>query len=176
MAEHIDVEDGEKVLDIGTGCGLLAVLAAEKAGDVVTIDVNPQALRCAKFNAELNCIADKFDIILSDLFAGLKKATRFDIIICNLPYLPVEAKAKPEDWLERAWYGGRSGRQVIDKFLKNVNEHVAKGVKVFMVQSSLSNPEQSVKMFRKIGFEAEIIAKEELFFEKIVVIRAEKLS
>ena len=54
FAENLDVEKGAQVLDVGTGCGMLGILAAEKAGNVVAVDLNPYAVRCAKENAALN--------------------------------------------------------------------------------------------------------------------------
>ena len=53
FAENLDVKEGERVLDVGTGCGILGIIAAKKAGEVVAVDVNPYAVRCAKENARL---------------------------------------------------------------------------------------------------------------------------
>lgn len=175
MAEHLHAKESETVLDMGTGCGLIGILAAGKAARIVEVDVNPYALQCVKFNTKLNQVADKVDIVLSDMFSGFKTDAKFDFIVFNPPYLPVDETIIPGEWLEKAWYGGRSGREVIDRFLNDVDEHVIKGGRVLMVQSSLSNLEESVKMFKKKGFKTEVIAEKELFFEKIVVIQAEKL-
>ena len=54
FAENLDVKEGERVLDVGTGCGLLGILAAKKAWNVVAVDLNPYAIRCAKENSDLN--------------------------------------------------------------------------------------------------------------------------
>src|SRR3972149_4355762 len=51
FAENLDVKEGERVLDMGTGCGIVGVLAARKACEVVAVDVNPHAVRCARENA-----------------------------------------------------------------------------------------------------------------------------
>ncbi len=67
FAENLEVKEGDRVLDIGTGCGLLAVLAAEKACEVVAIDVNPYAVSCAKQNAKLSACS-KIAFIRADLF------------------------------------------------------------------------------------------------------------
>jgi release factor glutamine methyltransferase len=58
IAENMTVTDDDMVLDVGTGCGILAVLAAEKAERVVAVDVNPYALQCANKNAETNGVKD----------------------------------------------------------------------------------------------------------------------
>lgn len=174
LAEHLDVREGERILDVGTGCGLLGVVAAERAGSVVAADVNPHALECAKFNAKLNHVAEKVDTVLSDLFAGFNEDAKFDLVVSNPPYLPADERIRSGKWLERAWYGGRSGREVIDRFLNSVGEHLAKNGRVLMVQSTLSNTDESLRRFREMGFEADVVAKEELFFEEIVVIQAKK--
>ncbi len=48
FAENFEVKEGEQVLDLGTGCGLLGILAAKKAERVVAVDFNPFAIRCCK--------------------------------------------------------------------------------------------------------------------------------
>jgi len=53
LAENLKVEPEDFVLDMGTGCGILAVLAAKKARKVVAVDINPYAIECAKKNAVL---------------------------------------------------------------------------------------------------------------------------
>lgn len=175
IAEHLNVKEGDRVLDVGTGCGLLALIAAKKAGYVVSLDINPHALKCVKFNAKLNHVDDKIDMVLSDLLTGLKEDTQFDLIICNPPYLPVDEKIRFGEWIELAWNGGPSGREVIDRFLKSVDVHVTKGGKVLMVQSSLSKPEDSIKILREKGFKVEVKTEKELFFEKLILIEAEKI-
>ncbi len=54
FAENLEVEKGAQVLDVGTGCGILGIFAAEKAALVIAVDLNPYALRCAKENSALN--------------------------------------------------------------------------------------------------------------------------
>ena len=176
LANCLDVKKGERVLDIGTGCGLLGILAAEKAESVIATDVNPHALRCTEFNAKLNSVADKVVVVLSDIFSALGERDKFDSIIFNPPYLPMDGRVRSSGWIERAWYGGVDGREVIDRFIKNVRGHVSENGKVIMVQSSLSNPDTSLKLLRDRGFETDIVAEKELFFETLVVIRARYLQ
>lgn len=54
FAENLNLQGAETVLDVGTGCGILGILAAEKARVVLSVDLNPYAIRCAKKNAKLN--------------------------------------------------------------------------------------------------------------------------
>jgi release factor glutamine methyltransferase len=70
FAENFAVDEGERVLDMGTGSGLLAVVAAAKGGRVVAVDVNPYAVRCARNNAVLNNVRGNVAFLRSDLFAA----------------------------------------------------------------------------------------------------------
>src|SRR5687767_4579649 len=54
LVEHMDVPAGGTVLDLCTGSGVLAVFAAQKANDVIGIDINPRAIEFAKLNSQLN--------------------------------------------------------------------------------------------------------------------------
>jgi hypothetical protein len=75
----------DSALDLGTGCGIQALLAAKHAGRVVATDVNPRALAFAAFNARLNGI-DTIELRLGDAFAAVE-GERFDLILANPPYV-----------------------------------------------------------------------------------------
>ena len=60
FAENLEVERGAQVIDVGTGCGILGILAADTAAEVVAIDLNPYAVRCAKENSKLNNAATRW--------------------------------------------------------------------------------------------------------------------
>jgi len=96
--------EGTLVLDLGTGSGCLAVAAAKKCAQarVVATDASPEALECAKANAERNSVADRIEFRLGDGFQTLKSGERFDLLISNPPYIPTAEiqSLQPEvrDW------------------------------------------------------------------------------
>lgn len=75
----------ERTLDLGTGCGIQALLAAKHSGVVVATDVNPRALNFATFNARLNAV-DNVDFRQGDTF-GPVAGEQFDLIVSNPPYV-----------------------------------------------------------------------------------------
>jgi len=116
LAENMKVKESDVVLDMGTGCGILAVLAAVKAKKVVAVDINPYAIKCAKKNAEFNGVENKIEFRLGELFQPISSNETFDLIIFNPPYLP-SAPHEERSWIEKAWAGGSSGRKVVDRFI-----------------------------------------------------------
>lgn len=86
LLEHAEVHAGEEVLDMGTGSGIHAVFAAEKAGRVVATDIYPPAVENARFNADYHGVADKIDFRVGDLFGPLKADEKFDVVYFNIAY------------------------------------------------------------------------------------------
>jgi len=75
----------ERALDVGTGNGAQALLAARHAQEVVATDVNPRALAFTSLNAALNGF-DNVETRLGNLFAPVAGES-FDLITCNAPYV-----------------------------------------------------------------------------------------
>ena len=165
LAESLEVEPGEKALDVGTGTGIIALLMARKAKHVLGVDVNPIAVELAKQNAELNGITN-VEFKLSDLFGNV--SGRFDVITFNAPYLPGE----PEKPIDLALVGGETGREVIDRFIREVPDYLTENGRVYLVQSSITGIEETLERFKKASLNAEVVARRHLFFEDIVVIQA----
>jgi len=175
LAENLAVEEGDVVLDMGTGCGILGVLAAKKGGKVVAVDVNPYAVECARVNAELNGVAEKMDIRRGSLFNSIQDCEKFDVVLFNPPYLPSKA-GNQRAWIEQAWSGGPTGRNIIDKFISEAPNHLKEGGKILLVQSSLSNIGETVEKLEEAGFPVNVVAERKVAFERIFLIKAEQCS
>ena len=80
-----------------------------------------------------------------------------------------------DDEYSKAWDGGESGREVIDRFIEQAPEYLKKDGKIQLVESSFSDNEKTIEYFQKIGFKAEITANEHMFFEDITLITAKKI-
>ena len=173
LAENLSVDENDVVLDMGTGCGILGILAAKKAREVVATDLNPHAIDCAKMNAKLNKVADKMDIRLGDLFQPVKQDERFSLILFNAPYLPSNPDEE-KTWIGRSWAGGPMGRQLIDRFISEVPQYLNKNGRILLVQSSLSNFNETLQKLRETGLKARILAEKKVMFETIVLIEARR--
>jgi release factor glutamine methyltransferase len=172
FAENLHVEKGAQVLDVGTGCGILGILAAEKASQVVAVDLNPFAIRCAKKNSALNNVSCKIAFIQSSLLNAFNENAKFDFIFFNAPYLP-SVDGEEDSWMVRSWAGGINGRQVIDQFISQAPSHLKARGRILLMQSTLANAEETIRKFEKINLEASIKAERKLpFFETLTLIEA----
>jgi HemK-related putative methylase len=89
---------GERVLDVGTGSGAVAIVAAMSGAHAHAVDVNAEAVRCARINAALNRVEGRVDVHHGDLFAPVA-GQRFDLVVCNPPFF----KGSPLDARDAAW-------------------------------------------------------------------------
>ena len=175
FAMNLDVKEGEQVLDMGTGCGILGIIAAKKASEVVAVDINPYAVRCIRENAKRNNVRSKMVFIQGDLFAPLSEKAKFDVILFNVPYLPTEEN-EAHSWIGHAWAGGATGREIIDRFIPEASKHLKPTGHILLMQSTLSCVDKTLTTFKKYGLEANVIADAALpFFETIIIIKAKKL-
>lgn len=172
LADNLMIEDGSEVLDIGAGCGILSVVAAKNASRVVATDLNPHAVECAEINVKLNDLAGKIEVRHGNLFKPVKPDEKFDVIIFNPPYLPTSEEETEQGWLEKAWAGGPTGGEVIDKFLKEAPKHLKRRGKILLVQSTLSDVAKTMRLLKEGGLEPKILVEKKLDFESINLIQA----
>lgn len=168
LLENLRVERCDRVLEIGTGTGIIAIKASMNSRMVVATDINPYAIECATENI----IANKsfnIEIRKGNLFEPVK-GEKFDLILFNTPYLPTDDKEKINDELNAAWDGGVDGRMLIDRFIEGLPHYFNQGGIVQMVQSSLSDVNMTLKKLENLGFKVSVTARKKVFFEEIAVI------
>lgn len=160
-----DIRPGEKVLEVGTGSGVVSFFVKEVTG-VVATDINPIACQNARING--------VEILRTDLFSGI--CGQFDVIIFNPPYLPTSEDERLDTWLNRAFDGGPDGRDVIRQFLAGVKRILPIGGRVLTVFSSLTDIDAVAELYGQHGFSVEIVAREKVPFEVLVVFKCIRLS
>jgi release factor glutamine methyltransferase len=146
-----------KVLDMGTGSGILAETAL-KSGihkkNILAVDINPEAVK--------KLTARGIKSIHSDLFSEVKK--KFDLVVFNPPYLPQHRYDKEKDTT-----GGKKGDETIIRFLKQVNKYLKKDGAVLLLLSSLTPRKKIDKELQEQNLKKRKLAEKKLFFEKLEV-------
>jgi release factor glutamine methyltransferase len=160
LANAVEEYASKNVLDLGTGTGILGIMAAKKGCIVTFADINPVALECAKHNAKINKVSGTF--VTTDMFSNIK--SKYDTIIFNPPYLDdsTDTTINPDIALD----GGPIGRKYIDILLNTFKSHVNKNYNILLLESSINKYEMDIKHYN-----AKIIASEKVFFEELVVLR-----
>ncbi|WNY25136.1 16S rRNA (adenine(1518)-N(6)/adenine(1519)-N(6))-dimethyltransferase RsmA [Methanolapillus millepedarum] len=162
------------VLEIGCGSGFVsAYLLSEFESDpnfqLRAVDINPNAVECAKENGVSAFLSDLFEIFedLSELF---------DLIVFNPPYLPTSPDEKVSGWLNYAFDGGLSGRETINRFLKDVKKYLTPEGSFLLLISSITGFEDVTKEMEKYGFSGKIIAAEKCSFEELMIILGKNIE
>ena len=170
LAENLLIKEGQSVLEIGTGSGIVAMYASRLTDNITVTDINFDACELARKNFKANGI-ENIEILFGNLFEPVENR-KFDVILFNTPYLPTEEDEVIDSNLNYAFDGGLNGRKVIDLFLNEVKNHLNDGGIVQLIQSSFSDNDETLNMLDELGFIAEIAKKEHYFFEDIVLINA----
>jgi methylase of polypeptide subunit release factors len=123
----------ERALDVGTGSGVHALLAAQHARDVVATDVNERALAYTELNAALNGL-ENVESRLGSLFEPVAGET-FDLVTFNAPYV-----VSPERrWAYRD--GGFEADEISQRVVREAAEHLADGGFAALLVSWLASDE-----------------------------------
>jgi release factor glutamine methyltransferase len=167
FAAFIDGLDltGKRVIDVGTGTGILA-LAAARAGaeNVVAADINPNAARNANDNALSNGLSDRVVGVCSNLLAALAPRPLFDVILSS----PPKHAGEPRDLTDRGWHAGPAYRDVADLF-DQARDRLKPGGKLYVMVSSDSDLDLFGKLIDKAGFRARLAHEYSIFIESFII-------
>lgn len=151
LKENADRFKDAKVLEIGTGTGIISVYAAELgARKVVATDINERAIKCARRNAERFGYADRIEVRqvpLDDMsaYSVIGDDERFDIIISNPPYsLDLDARGN-----SAVTDRGDLGFSIV----RGLDDHLEEGGCAMLLYASLFYHLVMVKFARHEGFE-----------------------
>jgi release factor glutamine methyltransferase len=160
LLSALDVETGERALEMGCGSGLLSLHMAKAGANVTAVDVDPHALLNTEQNADQNRL--QIETVLSDLFQDVDG--QYDIIVFNPPYL----RGCGQGQEDLCWAGGDTGVEVMKEFLDGARKHLAPGGRVLLLVSSDVEPGSLASALS--GWNAWPIASKNLFFEELKVL------
>src|SRR5205085_4884835 len=112
FCRHLDVKPGERLLEIGGGLGLAAVLAARAGARVTATDIVPAAIESMRANAALNGVS--IDARLGDGWQPVADE-RFDVVCTNPPQMPTPPGRDRDDAEAAADNGGPDGWALLDR-------------------------------------------------------------
>jgi len=150
------------VLDLGTGSGLTAIMAAQRTRCVTATDINPEAVRCARINAWVNGVADRVEILEGDLFTPIGRR-RFDVIAFNPPFF----RGRPRDRLDQAW----RSVDVLERFAAEVGAHLTAQGYALVVYSSAADEAGLQQALVANGLRCRVFAQRDVINEVLTIYR-----
>lgn len=144
LAENIRVKPNETVADVGTGSGILGILAARLGGKVYATDINPDSIDAANSNAKLNNVS--IETKQGNFFAD--NTEKFDVIIGNLPQKLV-LSADGLDTGHAGIDGGDSGNKIILEFLDEAKKRMYPNSRLYILVYSLTDSDMTHKEIGK---------------------------
>lgn len=146
LVKSFRIYEGESVLDVGTGSGVIAVFACyHGAGRVLAVDVNPAAVRSAKYNAKMHGFDKIMKVKKSSLFRQIGDE-QFDVITANLPF---RNKPAPDVVARSQW---DTDFKTNTEFFQEVGKHLKPGGRIYFAQSNFGAIAEIRKLAKAAGF------------------------
>ena len=136
---------GKRFLELGSGSGIISLLAARKGALVTSSDINPLAVENTRENAVKNDL--EVTAVQSDLFKNIP-GKDFDYIVINPPYYAVE----PKNFKEMAWFCGKEF-EYFENLFPQLKEVYHPGIIILMNLSEHCNLDRIKEIAGRSGFE-----------------------
>lgn len=123
LAEIVMPVEVDRALDLGTGCGIQALLVARHAGTVVATDISARALAYAELNAQLNGVSN-IEFRLGSMFEPVA-GEAFDLIVSNPPFVITPRVEGVPEYEYRD--GGLIGDALVEQFIRAAPDFLTPG-------------------------------------------------
>jgi SAM-dependent methyltransferase len=154
-----------RALDVGTGSGIGAIFAARWGYDVVGVDSNSEAVRCARINVLLNNLEGRLEIRQGDLFAPVA-GEQFDLVLFNPPFY----RGAPADAMDQAW----RGTDVMERFAAGLDRVLRPAGETRIVLSTDGEWHAMLSALDRAGFDTRPVASKDFGNEVITVYAARR--
>lgn len=158
LADALEVEEGDTVVDVGCGSGILSIIAAKLgAGRVYGVDAAPDVVEVASANAAAHGVADRTAFFHGDLFEPLPRGIEADVVIGDVSGVP-DVIAAESGWFPTLRGGGPRGSELPIRMLEGVQDVLRRGGRFFLPTGTLQD-------------EAAILDKARTVFSKLTKVR-----
>ncbi|MGG6268984.1 carbamoyltransferase C-terminal domain-containing protein [Leptolyngbya sp. AN03gr2] len=127
----------DRVLDLCCGGGVQGLVASRYAKSVTSVDINPRAIRYARFNAQVNHIRN-IEFRLGSLYQPVKG--HFDTILANPPFVPSPSR---EMWFRD---GGDTGEDILSEIIEKSADYLVQQGRLFIVTDLVNLPAYESKL------------------------------
>lgn len=164
FVRHLAVRPGERVLEIGGGLGLAAVVMAKAGALVVATDVVPAAVDAMRANATLNGVT--LDVRAGDCYAPVA-GERFDVVCSNPPQMPTPPGRERRDPTAAADNGGIDGWEILDRIIAGARDHLVPGGRLVTTIFAFLGRKAAFAKLEAAGLTPRVIGREAQPFPRI---------
>lgn len=155
-----------KVLEIGTGSGIISIMLAKEIQDIeiIAVDINEKAIELAKENALKHNVLNKIDFRLSNLFENIKEENIY-MVISNPPYiaddykLPLNVQFEPSN----ALFGGKVGDELLKLIIDKSYE---RNIVYLLCEMGYDQKEPLIKYFNSLKLKNFVFYKDYENFDR----------
>jgi len=164
FCRHLGARPNERVLELGSGAGLAAVLAARAGAHVVATDIRPEAVACTRDNAARNGV--RVDAREGDGFAPVR-GLRFDLIGTSPPQMPTPPDLERDDAEAAADNGGPDGWALLERLIQECPPYLTPGGRLVFTLFGFLGIERARHRLRAAGLEPAVLAREAQPFPRL---------
>lgn len=150
LADAMEIREGETVIDMGCGSGILAIIAAKLgAGRVYGVDLAEDTAEVASLNAERLGVADVTTFYTGNLFEPLPDDVQADLIIGDVSGIP-DPVARVSGWFPSGRGGGPRGCELPIRMLQEAPAWLRPGGRLLLPTGSLQDESAILDMARSL--------------------------
>lgn len=166
LAENIPDLAGKTVVDLGTGSGILAIVAGlQGAKKVYLLDTYDKAIGLALENGERNGVGDRLvHLPIGSTMLPLPVGEKVDFILSNPAQLPLPQQERENS----PFYAGPDGRSMIDPLVREAPMKLNPSGHVLMTHTSLANLRKTLDMLKSNGLQSRILAERAIAFRPFI--------
>jgi methylase of polypeptide subunit release factors len=166
LAENIPDLTGKVAVDLGTGSGILAIVASlQGAKTVYLLDTYDKAISLALENGKRNGVGDRLiHLPIGASMLPLPPGNKVDVILSNPAQLPLPQQDRDHS----PFYAGPDGRSMIDALIREAPMKLNPSGHLLMTHNSLSNLNKTLTMLKSFGLQPRILAERSIPFRPFI--------
>jgi len=150
VATVLEVHDGDVVIDVGCGTGILGIIAAKLgASRVYGVDASPDVVAVATANASTHGVADRMQFFHGDLFDPIPEDVRADVIIGDVSGIPDDLAAD-SGWFPSRTGGGPRGAELPVRMLREAGRRLKEGGRLLLPTGTLQDENAILDVARSV--------------------------
>lgn len=150
LADAMEVRPGAVVVDVGTGTGILSIIAAKLGAErVYGVDAAEETVEIASANAAMHGVSDRIEFAQGDMFGPLDPELEADVVIGDVSGIP-DKIAAASGWFPSGLAGGPTGAELPMRMIEESKRLLRKGGKLFLPTGSLQDESSILDRARSV--------------------------